>query len=396
MFQIKQYLKIAKLIAGDLIRSGNDVDDKALEQWLNASEENKAIYQNIKKDGWYAEHIEGLTQFNIEKGWNSIQPRINSRPRTIKMIPNLYKYVAAAVIVIGLVVTTFIFKDNLFNTPQDYTPIIVNNQIEPGTDKATLTLEDGQKVTLTKGTSYQTQNATSNGEEIVYKDGRRKNRDELVYNTLTIPRGGQFFVTLADGTKVWLNSESQLKYPVSFTDGESRQVELVYGEAYFEISHSTEHQGSDFKVYHDQQEVQVLGTEFNIKAYKDETNVYTTLIKGKVSVAVSGANQILAPNQQSNFNVSTNTLTVTMVDIYNETAWKEGVFSFEGKPLKAIMKTLSRWYDMEVVFQNPDLEGIKFIGVVGKEQQMESILTNIKNMGFINTFEIHDKTVILK
>src|SRR5690606_40703343 len=123
---------------------------------------------------------------------------------------------------------------------------------------------------LEKGDSIQTHNAISNGEEIIYNNNTSR---QLVYNYLTIPRGGQFQLTLSDGTRVWLNSETQIKYPVSFTDGESRQVELVYGEAYFEVSHSTEHKGSDFIVYNQNQEVQVLGTEFNIKAYKDDSNI---------------------------------------------------------------------------------------------------------------------------
>jgi ferric-dicitrate binding protein FerR (iron transport regulator) len=318
------------------------------------------------------------------------------RPRTIKMIPNVYKYVAAAVIVIGLGITTYMLKDNLFSGPQESTPIIVNNKIEVGTDKATLTLEDGTNVTLEKGTQFQTPNATSNGEEIIYEtEDRRPKTEDVAYNTLTIPRGGQFSITLADGTQVWLNSESQLKYPVSFTDGETRQVELVYGEAYFEVSPSTEHKGSNFKVYHDTQEVQVLGTEFNIKAYKDETHVYTTLAEGKVAVHYNGETQNLNPGQQSNLDTTTNTLLVYEVDVRSQIAWKEGIFDFEGMQLKEIMKVLSRWYDFDVVFENKALETVKFKGILNKNQSIEEILSAIRSVS-LNNYEINNRTIILK
>jgi ferric-dicitrate binding protein FerR (iron transport regulator) len=203
-------------------------------------------------------------------------------------------------------------------------------------------------------------------------------------------------MTLSDGTKVWLNSETQLKYPVSFTDSESRQVELVYGEAYFEVSPSTEHKGADFKVFHDHQEVQVLGTEFNIKAYKDETNIYTTLVEGKVAVNYNGNNQILAPNQQSNLNTENNNITMAMVDVYRETSWTQGVFIFKKKPLKKIMEVLSRWYDMEVVFENKELENVIFSGTFNKKHSIEDILTAIKNTKFINNYEINNKTIVIK
>ena len=145
-----------------------------------------------------------------------------------------------------------------------------------------MTLADGSKIALEKGTPVQTQNANSNGEELIYESS--KNTSRLVYNYLTIPRGGQFVIKLSDGTKVWLNSASQLKFPVAFIEGESREVELVYGEAYFEVSPSTAHKGAHFQVYNKKQKVEVVGTEFNIKAYKDESNIYTTLVNGKVNV----------------------------------------------------------------------------------------------------------------
>ncbi|WP_298239091.1 FecR family protein [uncultured Algibacter sp.] len=344
--------------------------------------------------------IESYSTINKAEAWKSIEKKSQNKKYTpVFTLRNKtwYKYAAAAIIV-GVLTTTYFFKDNSSNTPVSNTPIIVNsdsNTIKPGTDKATLTLEDGSLVTLEKGNNYKTQNINSNGKQIVYK-APEKVSSKIKYNYLTIPRGGQFFIKLSDGTQVWLNSESQLKYPVAFADGVDRVVELVYGEAYFDVSPSTEHKGAKFKVFNQSQEVEVLGTEFNIKAYKDETNIYTTLVEGKVLVSSENQYQNLTPNQQSNLNLLKNSITIANVDGYAETLWRKGIFSFKGKPLKEIMKVISRWYDVEVIFENKEHEDLKFKGVLGKNQDLQEILQTIKSLSIIKNHEVHDKIIILK
>jgi ferric-dicitrate binding protein FerR (iron transport regulator) len=274
-------------------------------------------------------------------------------------------------------------------------PLIVNTTIKVGTDKATLTLADGSVVALQKGKNYQTNTINSNGEQIVYKSGKQKS-SEIAYNYLTIPRGGQFYVVLSDGTQVWLNSETQLKYPVAFNDGETRKVELVYGEAFFEVSPSTKHKGAKFRVFNKSQEVEVLGTQFNIKAYNDEATILTTLVEGKVSVSYAGSTKLLKPNEQSSLNIQDKTMNIANVDVYNETSWRDGVFSFRKKPLGEIMKVLSRWYDVDVQFDNQDIKKAKFNGVLGKDQKIEDILKRIKKFKAIHDYEIINQKVILK
>ena len=171
---------------------------------------------------------------------------------------------------------------------------------------------------------------------------------------------------------------------------------MVYGEAYFDVSPSSEHQGSKFKVLNKSQEIEVLGTEFNVKAYQDETNIYTTLVEGVVSVSSDNESQILTPGQQTNLDVSNKNLTVSKVNVYSEISWKEGIFSFRGKSLKNIMVVLSRWYDMDVSFENKDLEQIKFKGVLSKDQSIEEILLAIKATGIIKNYEINNKEILLK
>ncbi|HEX9825517.1 MAG TPA: FecR family protein [Flavobacteriaceae bacterium] len=394
--------KIETIIVNYLTNQASASELDELANWLN-SKTNEQLFKTYIKTNHLIDY--NMLQFDADHTKKQLLDMIHKEKKVLKMrsFNKRSKYAAAAILIIALA-STYFLRDTIFNSNSEtITPIIVNNQIEPGIDKATLTLEDGTQVTLEKGTAYQTQNATSNGEEIVYKDGRRKtedgrreNRDELVYNTLTIPRGGQFQMTLSDGTKVWLNSETQLKYPVSFTDGESRRVELVYGEAYFEVSPSTENRGSDFKVHHDQQEVQVLGTAFNIKAYKDETHIYTTLAEGNVAVNFNGKTQLLSPGEQSVLDGNTNNITINKVNVNIETAWKEGIFNFiQGKSLKEIMAVLSRWYDFDVVFENESLESVRFKGILGKNQNVEEILSAIKSTS-INNYEINNKTIILK
>ena len=332
-----------------------------------------------------------LKTFDSEKAFNKNQLIIHNKTRIIPIhFQSIIKYAIAASIVL-LISLTFLFTKSDIETAE---PIIVNNNIEIGTDKATLTLEDGTNVTLEKGKNYVANNLSSNGEEIIYNTPKTT-KQEIVYNYLTIPKGGQYFIKLSDGTQVWLNSESQLKYPVNFVEGKTREVELVYGEAYFDVSPSEEHGDTKFKVFNKSQEIEVLGTEFNIKAYKDEVNIYTTLVEGKVVINNANINQVLIPGQQSNLDVKTNSIYLSMVNVYNETSWKNGVFSFQNMPLKEIMKVLTRWYDMEVVFENPEFKNMTFNGGLKKKESITEILSIIHNTNNIN-YEINNKTITFK
>lgn len=299
--------------------------------------------------------------------------------------------IAAAAAVVLFVSISLLFNTNSIHKQNN--AVVSSKKILIGSDKATLTLEDGSVIALEKGKAYTTGNVSSNGEKLIYNSHNNKT---IANNFLTIPRGGQFFVQLADSTKVWLNSESQLKYPVAFVDGETRQVELVYGEAYFEVSPSTRHKGSRFKVKTQMQNVEVIGTEFNIKAYKDETTIYTTLVKGKVAVSNSTSKEFLVPNEQSKLSLNNTAIDIAKVDVYNEISWRKGLFVFKGMSLKEIAKVLSRWYDVDIVFADPALGNVKFNGVLNKNQKIEDILTTIKNINFINAYEIKDHKIMIK
>ncbi len=378
-----------ELLLSKFLANEADVEELSqLEEWIQ-DKDNEVLFLEYVKLNAQINNV--MNNYDNKKATKEAIRRRIKEARRPKF--KLLKYAAVIVLAFTLGYVYHNYNTGAKETLQFEEPIIVDNQIEIGTDKATLTLSNGEQVALAKGTTVETENATSNGEEIEYN---KTASNAIAHNTLTIPRGGQFQIVLSDGTKVWLNSETQLKYPVAFVKGNTRKVELIYGEAYFEVSPSSAHQGTKFKVYHEQQEVEVLGTQFNVKAYADEINVYTTLVEGKVSILAAGENKLLVPGEQANVDLRTSTLSVAQVNVYNEVSWKEGIFSFEDKELKDIMTVLSRWYDMEVVFGDPELEKLEFLGKLKKSQSIEEILNAIKSLSVINTYEIHGKTITLK
>ena len=371
---------ILKLINNTL----SEIDSDKLVKWLVEPENLNYFNEYIKVNQLINstkkfDHRYSLKQF-VEKS----QRKSRFKNRT---------WYIAAILVVALFVGNFVFDGFFNNSNVQLTPVIVNNNIKPGENKAILTLENGEEISFIKGSSLKTANAISNGEDIVYTIN--SNVSELVYNTLTIPRGGQFKLQLSDGTKVWLNSETKLKYPVSFIKGQTREVELVYGEAYFEASPSINHKGSGFKVHKNQHVIEVIGTKFNLKAYPDDLDIQTTLVEGKVSISHNETQSVLLPNDQSTVNLKNKFITIKQVNVQNVISWKEGVFNFEDKSLKDIMKVLSRWYDMDVEFENKSLEDVKFIGVLRKNESIEEILDIIMSSS-INNYEINNKKVIIK
>lgn len=379
---------IETLIVKFLSNEADRDDLLVLEKWIK-EEGNATLLSGYIKVNMVTNKM--FNKYDRENAKQYILRHIEEEKRLqrAKRRNSVLKYAAILILALGL---GYMLVDP-YGTELDQTvePIIVDNQIETGTDKATLTLEDGSQVALGQGTTYERANATSNGEEIVYS---QTTAPETSINTLTVPRGGQFFIELSDGTKVWLNAESQLKYPVSFIEGKTRQVELVYGEGYFEVSPSERHGGSHFLVDHKDQKIEVLGTQFNLNAYGDENRTLTTLVEGKVSVTIQGDTEVLIPGEQAVWDGQH--LTIAQVDVYDEVSWKNGIFSFDRKTLGGIMRVLSRWYDMEVVFEDPELARQGFTGVLGREQEITEILDNIKAFKVIENYEIKNKTIILK
>lgn len=388
--------EIEIIIVKFLNKEANFHEFEILEAWLK-EDRNHNIFNRFVK----TQHITELymAEYDVHKAKKLVKEKLEFKAK--KQKHQLYRKIAVAAsvaIIVGFTLFRFYNTGKSNDVLNGVQQNKVVNTIKTGSSKATLTLNDGEEIALTKKENFNTAGIKSNGEELIYDTENQKNslKNTITYNYLTIPRGGQYSVQLADGTKVWLNSESKLKYPVAFVKGQIREVTLLYGEAYFEVSPSTAHQGDSFRVYSGIQEVEVLGTEFNIKAYQDESNIYTTLVEGKVAVNNAIAKINLQPNEQSVLGKDGINFTVSVVDAYSETLWKKGLFGFQSKSLKEIAKVLSRWYDIEIVFENKALETIQFKGVLNKKQDIEEILSIIKSTNFINNYEIKEKTIYIK
>ncbi len=385
--------KIEEIIVKYLTESATAEDLDILSTWLE-DPNSLALFKNYVTVHYAIDY--NVNDSETEKNVKRLLSRIR-KENTFSRRKRYYLYVAA--IFIPLFFLLYFLKDTAYSSTNQLDIVnISSSSINPGSQKAILTLEDGNIITLGDSSTkaYKNKNFMSRGKELVYKKDVSNKKGKINYNFLEIPRGGEFFVELSDGTKVWLNSESQLKYPVTFTKGSKRKVELVYGEAYFDVSPSSNHNGAKFIVTTKNQDIEVIGTEFNIKAYNDENIIYTTLVEGNINIEVNSSKEVLKPNQQLVLNKINNDFIITQVDTYSETAWRKGLFSFKNKSLKDIMKVMSRWYDVDVVFENKTLEHIEFKGVISKNQNIEDILTLIKNTNFINAYDIKNNTILLK
>lgn len=346
-------------------------------------------------DSYQTEGLDISTVKNSkDKIWNNIISELEEKPVQKKKFPfKKHQLLKIAASITLLVVLTVVVK----NYSTSNSSIIIDTEsVTIGSKKATLTLDNGTKIALEKGKKYATKTINSNGESLKYSIIKEPTKEKIAYNYLTIPNGGQFFVTLSDGTKVWLNSATKLKYPVKFIKNEPRVVELVYGEAYFDVTSSTENNGTTFSVISKRQSIEVLGTAFNVKDYLDETATYTTLVEGKIAININKNKKILLPNQQAIVDSELNNIILKNVDVSNEISWKDGVFSFKGKTLKEVMKVLSRWYDVKVVFENTKLEETKFKGVLSKSQPIVEILNAIKSASIMDSFVVKNKVIYLK
>ncbi len=263
--------------------------------------------------------------------------------------------------------------------------------VAPGGNKAFLTLANGTKLSLTDAIDGElAQQAgisvvkTEDG-QLVYNVGNTVNEGNgnQVFNTIETPRGGQYQINLPDGSRIWLNAASSLRYPVVFM-GNERKVELQ-GEAYFEIA---ENKSSPFRVVSNNQVVEVLGTHFNINSYPEEGAIKTTLLEGSVKVRSGNNSAMLSPGQQSQVG---NSIYITQADIYETVAWKNGKTQFSNADIKTIMRMLSRWYDVEVEYQG-EMIGTGFGGSVSRSKNISEILKLLELTGDVH-FKIEGRRV---
>lgn len=301
-------------------------------------------------------------------------------------------YKAAAVIII----TSMAFLGYKHFSKPAISAIEANylTEIKPGSNKAILTLSDGEKIILNDSSNTILKNGditTKKGEEgiIVYDVAAQQQSSDSEsesFNIITTPKGGIYQVILPDKTKVWLNNESSIKFPVRFSKNE-RRVEIT-GEVYFEVASN---KNKPFKVVSEKQVVEVLGTKFNINTYKDEPAVKTTLLEGSVKVSLENVAKILRPGEQAS--ISGQKLNIYEVDTEQVVAWYRGDFAFNDVELKTIMRQISRWYDVEVVYQG-NVGDIKFGGSISKNKGIKEVLKVLSMTQGVN-FKLEGRRVLV-
>jgi ferric-dicitrate binding protein FerR (iron transport regulator) len=271
---------------------------------------------------------------------------------------------------------------------------VIQQDVSPGSNKATLTLSNGQQISLNdagngplavQGNTNITKTSDGN---LAYEptDGHSPASAAMAYNTVSTPLGGQYHLTLSDGSEVWLNAGSSIKYPASFK-GTERKVEIT-GEVYFEIAHNA---AIPFRVVTERQVVEVLGTHFNVNAYKDETAIRTTLLEGSVRVTGQNNTKIIQPGEQAVLN--SDGLNVTKADLEEAIAWKNGEFRFNDEKIGSIMRKLARWYDIEVTFKGPAPEE-GFNGKISRYKNISQALKMLEKTKAVH-FQIEGKKLIV-
>ncbi len=305
---------------------------------------------------------------------------------------------AAAILMILSLTAYYIFKP-VHNQPQVAGSVPVKNlgnDIAPGGNKALLTLADGSTIVLdsaSNGTISLQGNIKiqklQNGLLAYEVNGKMlTENDDAFYNTISTPRGGQYQVTLADGTAVWLNAASSIRFPVVFT-GTERKVEIT-GEAYFEVAKNA---AMPFKVKANNSEIEVLGTHFNVNAYNDEASMKTTLVEGSVKVSLMNQpSRVLKPGQQSRIAGDGKITVLENADVEEALAWKNGRFQFNSADLKSILRQISRWYDVDVLYQQN--VNLHFTGQLTRNEYASKVFEKLALTGEVQ-FKVEGKKIIV-
>lgn len=329
----------------------NYFNDKA-----NAQEIQKCIQGQLDKAS--DDDISDTDVAAAHRNWLKLEAQIG-QPVQVKAIRRYWSLAAACVL---LLIAGF--AHYFMQLERDYPVDAINrNEFDfvPGGNKATLYLADGQSIEL----SGQHAGIIS-GDAITYSDGTLLTGAVVSELKLTTPRGGEYQVTLSDGTKVWLNAASSLTYPSHFTD--SRRTVTLHGEAYFEVAKNA---NKPFIVRTSEQSIVVLGTKFNVQAYEEAALVRTTLVEGSVQVTVKSQELILRPGQQAE--VQGQNLQLKNVDVRDYIAWKDGRFSFDNKPFSEVMSEIGRWYDLKIIYKSA-VPKVELIGDAYRDDRLDLVL----------------------
>lgn len=376
-------IEFANLILTD---RGN-LDDAKVEVWMKDPEhvmllkEFATVYQKRMNIDFNRDKKEEFARLE-----NTIQER-KSRRMTLR-----WSVAASVILFIGLFVGRMV---NEWRNLDEMRMLAETERIVPGV-KAELILSTGERVVLNQQcVSIEGVNETGIQNDSVtglnYTTAKVQG-EGMIYNTMRIPVGGFYQLALSDGSKVWLNSMTEFRFPVAFT-GEERKVYLT-GEAYFEVAPNSKH--PFIVVTEEGMEVKVYGTEFNMNTYQHGV-VQTVLVSGKVGIRVNatGKEVMLAPRQMAEYSEKTGMVRVEDTDPYRYIAWKDGEFVFERETIEEIMERLGRWYDVKVFYENESLKQKRFTGVISRYENIEQVLRLIEGPATLR-FEVKGNVVMVK
>ncbi|SDF56679.1 FecR family protein [Chitinophaga filiformis] len=380
-----------------------DLSQQEFQLLWSALEEpgNREIWNEMIQSVWENPMYHGLSDDHIkEKALDRLRPLLTEEviPPMVPDQKPLVRWLArggawwaAAVFVVMCCVGAYLlfFRQAQPQQTGNTDSIAAKNDVAPGSNKALLTLSDGSTVPLDSvGNQLIRQGATTIRQHNGLLQYKAQGAESgIAYNTLTTPRGGQFKIVLPDGTKVWLNAASSIRYPIAFTQNERRVT--ISGEVYFEVA------GNAAKTFmvdvNGSTEVEVLGTHFNINAYKDEAAINTTLLEGKVKVNVNQQpGVILKPGQQASLSTNGTFQVFKDVDTAQVIAWKEGWFQFHLANLPEVMRQVARWYDVEVNYKG-DITDAVFEGRIQRDLNLAQMLKILEK--YHVRFHVEGKTI---
>lgn len=367
----------------------SDDAKKELKAFLEEGKENRNLFNSYRRLYTKGRAIAFSNQLDNEKAWREIS-RVIKKPKVRKLHMWL-PYVAAVIIVAFVSILVLMQEAEEVDFSKDYN---FSELVQQGNKEATLTLADGSKVKLEDNVEqiiadHENLKIEKDAANNIKYRAQTGEKEKLQYNTIAVPRGSDYSLTLSDGTKVWLNADTKLRYPVKFAEGK-RDVYLS-GEALFEVAHNEK---APFTVQAHDSKVKVLGTRFNISAYDNQAFIATTLVEGSVEINNLGNTAVLKPGHQSTIIRGENQITVEKVDTQLYTSWVGGVYEFENVELEYIISQLGRAYDVEFFFLEEQYKHIRFTGAFEKENSFEYALNMIERIADVD-FAIKDRHVLI-
>ena len=385
---MKEAFEIARIIQKSLKGKLSESEERQLSGWRKVSDENERAFQRMISEDFYTIGMEKLEMYDSRVAYGRFLQKKYQQRRKRRFLINMARVAAVALpFVIALVLYVGLNREE----EQMVRPSLASN-ILPGTSKAVLTLANGQMIPLGKEATDSTiitdgTQISASGSGVTYASGVES--ESVVYNKLEIPRGGEFCLTLSDGTRVWLNSETSIQYPVAFGAKERRV--FVQGEAYFEVAKDAK---KPFTVQFMSSSVTVLGTSFNIRAYPEEKRSQTTLAEGSVRIYSPGSSMLLKPGEQAEVSALSGEMVKQEVEVKNFTSWKDVRFVFEQQPLEDIMRTLERWYDIRVIFKDEGAKRISLSGNMKRYGDFSQVMKMLQMTGDVR-FELHGNDVYI-